>query len=237
MSDKNSVVAIFDKHTQAEAAVQKLRRADFSMKKLSIVGKDYHTDEHVVGYYTTGDRMLAWGMNGAFWGGMWGLLFGSTLFFIPGIGPVIAGGTIVACIVAGLESAAIVGGLSALGAGLVGLGIPEKSVLKYETSIKAGKFMLVVHGTADEVTAQGDSVVLRHIRRPGSHGGRRGCGIGVTNRQRGVSFTAAFFGISFLIHCFFERVRNRRWIHGLGSEKSGQMSLPMLPMVPAMLPE
>ena len=42
------------------------------MKMLSIVGKDYHTEEHVVGYYTTGDRMLYWGKPGAFWGGFWG---------------------------------------------------------------------------------------------------------------------------------------------------------------------
>jgi len=39
------------------------------MKKLSIVGRDYHTDEHVVGYYNTGDRMKVWGKTGAFWGG------------------------------------------------------------------------------------------------------------------------------------------------------------------------
>ena len=36
------------------------------MKKLSIVGKDYHTDEHVVGYYNTGDRMMYWGKLGLF---------------------------------------------------------------------------------------------------------------------------------------------------------------------------
>jgi hypothetical protein len=44
-----------------------------------------------------------------------------------------------------------VGGLSALGAGLYSLGIPKNSVVEYETSIKAGKFVLVAHGTAEEV--------------------------------------------------------------------------------------
>ena len=47
--------------------------------------------------------------------------------------------------------AILIGGLSALGAGLFSLGIPKDSVLKYETSIKAGKFLLIAHGTADEV--------------------------------------------------------------------------------------
>jgi len=49
-----------------------------------------------------------------------------------------------------------VGGLSALGAGLYSLGIPKNSVVKYETSIKAGKFVLVAHGTAEEVARAHD---------------------------------------------------------------------------------
>lgn len=152
MSETNSVVAMFDQHTQAEEAVKQLQQAGVDMRAMSIVGKEYHTDEHVVGYYTTSDRMQYWGKNGAFWGGIWGMLFGSALFVIPGIGPLIAAGPIVAWIVAALEGAAVVGGISALGAGLYSIGIPKKSILQYETSLKAGKFMLVVHGTTDEVT-------------------------------------------------------------------------------------
>lgn len=41
------------------------------MKKLSIVRKAYYTEEEVVGYYTTGDRMKKWGKMGAAWGGFW----------------------------------------------------------------------------------------------------------------------------------------------------------------------
>lgn len=151
MMHQNSVIALFDQHTQAEAGVRELQEAGFNMKALSIVGKEYHTDENVVGYYTAGDRMAYWGKNGAFWGGMWGLLFGSAFFMIPGIGPIVAAGPIIGWIVAALEGAVVVGGISAVGAGLYSIGIPENSVLKYETSLKAGKFMLVVHGTADEV--------------------------------------------------------------------------------------
>lgn len=156
MLETNSVVALFDQHTQAEEAVKELQRSGLDMKKLSIVGKGYHTDEKVVGYYTTGDRMKHWGEYGAFWGsiwgGMWGVLFGSAFFLIPGIGPLVMAGPIVAWIVGALEGAVVVGGMSAVGAGLYSIGIPKKSILQYETSLKAGKFMLVVHGTADEVT-------------------------------------------------------------------------------------
>lgn len=151
MSEKNSVVAIFNTHTEAEAAVKELQKSGFDMKKLSIVGKDYHSEEHVVGYYNTGDRVKYWGKLGAFWGGIWGLIFGSALFFIPGIGPIVVGGPLVAWIIGVLEGAVVIGGLSAIGAALYGMGIPKDSVLKYETSLKSNKFLLVAHGTREEV--------------------------------------------------------------------------------------
>jgi hypothetical protein len=151
MSATNSVAAIYETHEQAEQAVKELQESGVDMKSLSIVGRGTHTDEHVVGYYTAGDRMKYWGGVGAFWGGFWGLLFGSGLFMIPGLGPILAAGPIVAWIVAGLEGAVVVGGVSAIGAGLVSLGIPKDSVLKYDVALKTDKFVLVVHGTAEEV--------------------------------------------------------------------------------------
>ncbi len=147
----SSTVAIFSTHEGAEGAITDLQRSGYDMKRLSIVGRDYTTDEHVVGYYTTGDRMKTWGRNGAFWGGIWGLLFGSAFFFVPGVGPLLVAGPMVAWIVSGLEGALVVGGLSALGAGLVSLGIPKDSVLRYETAIKNDKFLVVADGTAVDV--------------------------------------------------------------------------------------
>ena len=152
MPQVNSVVAIYDTHSRAEEAVKDLQRSGFDMKKLSIVGKDYHTDEHVVGYYNTGDRMMYWGKIGAFWGGFWGLLFGAAFFAIPGIGPVLVAGPLVAWIVGALEGAVMVGGLTAVGAGLYSIGIPKDSVVKYESALKADKFIVLAHGTAAEVT-------------------------------------------------------------------------------------
>lgn len=151
MSEQNAVVAVYGTHTEAEEAVKELQRAGTDMRTLSIVGKDSHTDEHAVGYYNTGDRMKYWGKIGAYWGGFWGLLFGSAFFAIPGIGPVLAAGPVVAWIVGALEGAAIVGGVSALGAGLYSIGIPKDSIVQYELAIKMDKFLLIVHGTASEV--------------------------------------------------------------------------------------
>jgi hypothetical protein len=151
MSEKNSVVAVYGTHEGAEQGVKELQRAGVDMHTLSIISKDTHTDEHVVGYYNTGDRMKYWGKTGAFWGGFWGLLFGSAFFAIPGIGPVLVAGPVIAWIVGGLEGAAVVGGLSAIGAGLVGMGIPKDSVIEYELALKTDKYLLMVNGTASEV--------------------------------------------------------------------------------------
>src|SRR5271170_6518397 len=152
MTQNNAAVAIYKSHTEAEAAVKELQQSGFDMKKLSIVGRNYHTDENVIGYYNAGDRMKYWGKMGAFWGGFWGLLFGSAFFLIPGVGPLVMAGPIVGWIVGALEGAVVVGGLSALGAGLYSIGIPKDSVLQYETAVKADKFLLVVHGTAEETS-------------------------------------------------------------------------------------
>jgi uncharacterized membrane protein len=150
MSKDDSVVAIYSTHTAAEEAVKELQKAGFDMKKLSIVGRDYHTDEQVVGYYNVGDRMKLWGEKGAFWGSLWGILFGSAIFVIPGTGPLLVAGPLVAMIVAALEGAVVVGGLGVIGAGLWSLGIPKESIVHYETALKSDKFVLVAHGNAAE---------------------------------------------------------------------------------------
>jgi hypothetical protein len=121
------------------------------MKKLSVIGKDYHTEEHVIGYYNTGERMATWGKFGLFWGAIWGLLFGSAFLIIPGFGPVIVGGPLVSWIIGALETSVVTGGLTALGGALTGIGIPKNSVLQYETALRSNKFVLIAHGTAQEV--------------------------------------------------------------------------------------
>jgi hypothetical protein len=154
--DQDSVVAVFNKQTAAENAIKDLKDAGFDIKKLAVIGRDYQSEEDVVGFYNAGDRMKYWGKWGAFWGGLWGLLLGAAFLIVPGVGPVVAAGSIVASIVSVLEGAVVVGGLSALGAGLYSLGIPKNSVVTYEISIKAGKFVLVAHETSAEVAKARD---------------------------------------------------------------------------------
>src|ERR1700691_2347945 len=171
MSIQNSVDAVYPTHTEADQAVKELQSGGVDMHKLSIVGKGYHTDEQAVGYYSTGDRMKYWGKVGAFWGGFWGLLFGSAFFMIPGLGPILAAGPIVAWIVAGVEGAVEVGAFGALGAGLYSIGIPKDSVVKYEAALKTDQFVLIVHGTAAEVAKAKDIIETTHPAQLSLHSG------------------------------------------------------------------
>ena len=95
--------------------------------------------------------MKSWGQRGAFWGALWGTLFGSAFFVLPGLGPVLMAGPLVAVIVSALEGAAVMGGISALGGALASIGIPKDSIVQYEAELKIGKFLLIAHGTQEEV--------------------------------------------------------------------------------------
>lgn len=144
-------VATYALHSEAENAVKALQQAGFDMKKISIIGRDYRVEEHVVGFLNAGDRARIFGKLGAFWGGMIGLLFGSALLFVPVVGHVVVLGPLAAMLFSGLEGAALVGGTSALIGALTSIGIPKDSVLRYETALKADQFMLVVHGNAEDI--------------------------------------------------------------------------------------
>jgi uncharacterized membrane protein len=151
MNSNSSVVASYASHASAEIAVKELQRKGFDMRQLSIVGRDYRIEESPVGFYNTGNRMAFWGKNGAFWGGLWGMLFGSALFVLPVVGPLVVLGPLVITLVSALEGAAAGAGVGALGGALASLGIPKNSVIEYEKLIAAGEFLVLAQGTADEI--------------------------------------------------------------------------------------
>jgi hypothetical protein len=166
-----TVVAIYDTHAGAEGAIKALQQAGVDMKRLSIVGKDFHTEEHALGFYSSGDRMKFWGTQGAVWGTLWGMLFGSAFFFIPAVGPLVVMGPLVGWIVGALEGAVAGGAVGVLGAALASIGIPAESVVKYELAVKAGKFVLVARGDAalagvarTVLATTGASLVAAHVR-------------------------------------------------------------------------
>jgi len=158
MDTPNIPVYLFDTHADAEQAIRSLSDAGFSMKSLSLVGKGCHTEEQAMGFYTSGDRIKAWGGRGAFWGSLWGLLFSPAVFILPGIGLLALAGPIVVALVSALEGAVVVGSISAVGAAMMQIGVPKEQAIKYETALKVDKYVLLIHGTASEA-AQARSVL------------------------------------------------------------------------------
>ena len=150
MENRNLPFYIYNTHGEAEDAIALLNRSGFDVKKLSLVGKGYHTEEHPIGFYTVGDKIKSWGGSGAFWGGIWGLLLAPAAFFLPGVGLVAMAGPVVATLIGALEGAVVVGGLSAIGAALMQIGVPEDQVIKYETALKVDKYILMIHGSAED---------------------------------------------------------------------------------------
>jgi len=147
-TDHQAVVATYDSHSKAEGAIKALQQSGFDMKRLSIIGKDVHTEEHALGFYTSGDRIKMWGGQGAFWGSLWGLLFGGAVFFIPAVGPLVVMGPLVGWIVGALEGATLGGVAGVIAAAFTNLGIPKDSVVKYELEVKTGKYLVLAQGTS-----------------------------------------------------------------------------------------
>lgn len=155
MKSTSHAIAVFPDHAAAERAVKTLGEEGFAMTDLGIVGKGYHTDEKVTGFYNTGDRVKFWGSRGALWGGLWGWFLGGMMLTIPVVGHVVVLGYLASALVSMVEGAAVLGGLSALGAALYGMGIPKDSVLAYESALEADSFLVMARGTeADTARAK-----------------------------------------------------------------------------------
>ena len=151
MDQTDTAIAVFDTHEQADSAVRSLVAAGFAMKDLSVVGKGSHVEDHPVGFYNIGDRVRFWGKRGVVWGGLWGMFFGGLFMTIPVVGSVIILGYLAVIVAASIEGAVTVGGLSALAGALSKIGLPHDRVVQYESVVEADNFLVMAHGTSDEM--------------------------------------------------------------------------------------
>jgi hypothetical protein len=154
------LIGIFATHTQAEAAMHRLKKSNFDMRQISIVGRDYHSEENIAGYGVIGDRKKFWGQLGSFWSDLSSMLYGTAYFVIPNVGLIVVAGSFISALIAAFEGAGFVGGLNALDAALFSEGLPKSSILKFETAIRDGKFLLIVHGTTQDVALARDILHL-----------------------------------------------------------------------------
>lgn len=151
MKFSHSIVALFDDHDQADAAVKALAASGFELHRLSVVGKGFHTSETAIGFYNTGDRIRFWGSRGAFWGSLWGLFTGGLYATVPVVGGVVLLGYLAAAGIAALEGAVVLGSTGALVAALTSLGVPKDSIVTYQTDVEADGFLVMAHGIAGEM--------------------------------------------------------------------------------------
>jgi hypothetical protein len=152
---KTSVFGIYQTRTKAEQSVDRLLAAGFSNDDISVLlpdlqgSKDFAHQKNTKAPEGTATGVTAGGAIG----GTLGLLAGIGVLAIPGVGPFIAAGPIMAGL-AGLGVGGAVGGL--IGA-LVGMGIPEYEAKRYEGRIKEGGVLLSVHcDTSDEISRAKD---------------------------------------------------------------------------------
>jgi hypothetical protein len=161
-------IGVFARRRDAEYALDELRASGFPMNNISVVAKDSERGDHISGVDLSdrvgneADTGAAVGaVTGTAGGMLAGLLTGLGLLAIPGLGPVIAAGTVGTTLVTTLAG----GGIGALSGSLIGalagLGIPEDRARVYSDRLSAGDFMVIVDGTPDEI-ARAEAVLLRN---------------------------------------------------------------------------
>ncbi|OMF97221.1 general stress protein [Paenibacillus sp. FSL R7-0273] len=136
------IVGIFDTEQEATRAIEDLQNRGISNDEISIITRD--RDELQSISEDTGtmapEGVATGAATGGVVGGVAGLLAGIGALAIPGIGPILAAGPIVAT----LTGAAIGAGAGGLVGGLIGLGIPEEEAREYEGYVDNGKILVLV---------------------------------------------------------------------------------------------
>jgi hypothetical protein len=149
MADQ-SVVGVYKRLDQAEEAVRALGDGGFPIENVSIIAQDLSDERRVHGYITSGDVATEAATTGAWVGGIFGLLVGAAFVWLPGVGPLVVVGSLASVVLGGLEGAVAGAAVTGLLGWFIGLGISQEKALKYEEFIRAGKFLLVAHGPAED---------------------------------------------------------------------------------------
>ena len=138
-----NVYGTFEDRDKVEKAVDRLRKEGFRSNDISVVfpdrdmSKEFAIEKHT----KSPEGALAGGGTGLVLGGALGWLAGIGMIAIPGIGPLLAAGPIVAAI-AGAGVGSAVGGIAGA---LIGLGVPELEARRYEEEVKRGRILVTVH--------------------------------------------------------------------------------------------
>jgi hypothetical protein len=140
---KRSVVCILKSRPQAEVVVNQLTSSGFTANDISVLFPDKATTKDFAHEKNTKapEGAVVGASAGGAVGGTFGLLAGLGAIAIPGVGPFIAAGPLLA-LLSGAAVGAAVGGVSGA---LVGLGIPEIEAKRYEGKVHGGNVLLSIH--------------------------------------------------------------------------------------------
>ena len=147
----STMLAVYPDHEAAENAVKLLQKNGMRMDQLSIVGQDFKTIENPIGFLTTGSVACDGARVGAWTGGFFGILVGAAFLIVPGIGPLVIVGPLAATLIGGVEGAIAGSAVGALAGALVSLGFSKNQAIRYESQIKAGKFLVTLKGDAEQI--------------------------------------------------------------------------------------
>jgi uncharacterized membrane protein len=140
---KTSVFCIANSHSQAEQVVERLQSSGFAASEISVLLPDTE-GKHDIGHVKATkapEGATTGAATGGLTGGVLGLLAGIGALAIPGVGPFIAAGPIMAA----LSGAAIGATTGGVVGGLIGMGIPEIEAKRYEDKLKSGNYLIAVH--------------------------------------------------------------------------------------------
>jgi hypothetical protein len=163
MSKNKVVIGIVDAEIQAENIVQRLEQEGFPRSDISAIFPDKHGTKDFAHEHNTKapEGAVAGVAGGGVLGGTLGLLAGIGALAIPGLGPFIAAGPLMATL-SGAAAGAAVGGIAGA---LIGMGIPEIEAKKYEGKLRGGNILIAAHVSDSEQVTRAKEV----FRREGAH--------------------------------------------------------------------
>ncbi|HVR21305.1 MAG TPA: general stress protein [Polyangiaceae bacterium] len=163
MSKNKTVVGILDDQTQAENVVASLQSAGFAGNDISVLFPDKRGTKDFAHEHNTKapEGAVAGVAGGGVVGGTIGLLAGIGALAIPGLGPFIAAGPLMAAL-SGAAAGAAIGGIAGA---LIGMGIPEIEAKRYEGKVRGGNLLVAVHVDSGDEQKRATEI----LKRAGAH--------------------------------------------------------------------
>jgi hypothetical protein len=151
---EQSVVGVYETLAKAEQAIRQLDHAGFPIKQVSIIGHDSDRELQVQSYVTVADEAKQGISSGALAAGALGMLAGAVSVWIPGMGHLSIAGpmaTVLLGLLGGIEGAVAGAAWGGVLGGLLGWAVSTQHLLKYEEHLRAGKYLVIAHGSVEEV--------------------------------------------------------------------------------------